>query len=155
MPGNSWNVVNAGAAGTLFYTGKIEMIQSGDIGTGWQLNDGTVSTTWEQWDMTSVIGSDVIAVILHVVIWGSGTYGAILNIHDYTTQGNPTYSNPSHQFLRVWGEPDATDGNRGVGATLIQPCAGSFPGALLYREHDATSWPVDYALMNIRGRIRP
>lgn len=139
---NSWNVVRP------WYTGKLELLKP-EQRTASSDFSVSPSTTWTTLDLTAVIGTDVVAVLL---------LSDVEDAHEaFILSTREVGDSAAVTDMSAW-----TSGMRGTAVTnarrmspVIILCGGVDPGKFQYAEYNSGTWDVDTFAGNVWGRVRP
>jgi len=141
---NSWNLTESAQVG------KFELLQTNARTNGWDINDTSVTTSWEEADLTAIIGEDVVAVFAAVGAYSTHNNDRFILMCSNTAVTQDT--NWRHREYHVYYQKGS--GNLLMIKDTIIPTPTPTPGKFRYWEY-STSYPVDNFYVNVRGRVRP
>jgi len=127
MPGNTFEFAKTPDGKTAIHCGTLHMLNEGDRKTAWELNDTTITTDWEECDLSARVPPGTTAIYGYLQ-FSSGDAGSILNIRDGAGTEADTVRTMS--FRQV----DASAGMWMGCPVIIKATNGIFD----YREYDAT-----------------
>ena len=141
---NSWNLTKSAQVG------KFALLQTNARTNGWDISDSSVTTSWEEADLTAIIGEDAVAVFAAVGASSSHANDRFILMCSNTavTQDTNWRNREYHVYYQI-----------GAGTLLmikdtIIPTPMPTPGKFRYWEF-STSYPVATFYVNVRGRVRP
>ena len=145
MAGNSWEVVGD------WLTGKLELLRVARRPASWTVSDSSVTTTFETADLTAVIGTDVVAAIIHGYFQHTSSADRmILALREV----GDTLASTATETLAGWLYAELGASYLLQDANLIVPARGTDPGKFQYAEY-AVGWDVTWFVFQARGRVRP
>ena len=146
MAGNSWDVVGG------WLTGNLELLRVASRPASWTVNDSSITATFETADLTAIIGTDVVAAIIHGYFWHTSGGGdrAILTLREV----GDTLTSTDNQTRAAWLYAGLGASYLLQDANLIVPARGTDPGKFEYAEY-SSSYNIDSFAFQTRGRVRP
>ena len=148
MAGNSWEVVGD------WLTGKLEILRVSERSASADVEDTTVTTTFETKDLTAILGTDVVALLAYTDNASpSNQVGSILVIREVGGGDGVTSFRTRHQLIKGEHVP-SYNVRLGIPNVLI-PCRGTDPGKIQTAQNNTSSWRVNAFEVHVRGRVRP
>jgi hypothetical protein len=134
-----------------YLLGTFHLFKSSERSTSLDVNDSSVTTTFEALDLTALVGTDVSAVYMR---FGMGTASSGDSSILVVREGGDTMASNDERALmfRIASEQGASE--LWLGVPVIVPARGTTPGKFEYAEY-TTGHPVDLVQGVCWGRIRP